>query len=385
MLGNTKSSNISRRQRIDVPLSALVVVVVAVENATRRSRRRIAEVVVVAQHANVNRGLPQMLLPRLLRQRLLRVPLHLMELRILLLCLPTLLLATTLEPDQKSILTDNDWKKLWMRGGINADSKLDNNLDSSDSPMFEDSELMAHNTTVQLGGTAFLVCKVSGVDRVGVNWNQISWIRRRDWHILSSGAQLYTNDERFAILHTPGSNMWTLQIKFVQRRDHGMYECQVSTPTGIISHFVNLQVVVPEAFILGSGELHVDMGSTINLVCIIEKSPTPPQYVYWQKNDRLINYYDSRRDISIETTPGPRTQSRLIIREPQITDSGNYTCSASNTEPASIYVFVSKGDNMAAISRRKTSSADRITHIFRSMLAPCLLLNTVVVRRIFLT
>jgi len=43
--------------------------------------------------------------------------------------------------DQKSILTDNDWKKLWMRGGINGDSKLDNNLDSSDSPMFEDSEV----------------------------------------------------------------------------------------------------------------------------------------------------------------------------------------------------------------------------------------------------
>lgn len=46
---------------------------------------------------------------------------------------------------------------------------------------------------------------------------------------------------------------------------------QVSTSTGVISHFVNLQVVVPEAFILGSGELHVDMGSAINLVCIIEK------------------------------------------------------------------------------------------------------------------
>lgn len=38
---------------------------------------------------------------------------------------------------------------------------------------------------------------------------------------------MYTNDERFVILHTPGSNTWTLQIKFVQRRDHGMYECQV--------------------------------------------------------------------------------------------------------------------------------------------------------------
>lgn len=74
------------------------------------------------------------------------------------------------------------------------------------------------------------------------------------------------------------------------------------------------------------------------------QSPTPPQYVYWQRNNHMINYDDSRRDISIETTQGqPRTQSRLIIREPQIADSGNYTCSAPNTEPASIYVFVSKG------------------------------------------
>lgn len=327
-----------------------------------------------------------------------------MELKLIILCLPSILLATTLESDNKSILANSansDWKRLWLEtgqlaagggsgsggsettsrtasavagnGGIGVVSagigspRTDNHLDSSDSALLDDGEVMAHNTTVQLGGVAFLVCKVAGVDR-----NQISWIRRRDWHILSSGAQMYTNDERFAILHTPGSNTWTLQIKFVQRRDHGTYECQVSTPTGVISHFVNLQVVVPEAFILGSGELHVDMGSTINLVCIIEKSPQPPQYVYWQRNDRMINYDDSRRDISIETVPGPRTQSRLIIREPQINDSGNYTCSASNTEPASIYVFVSKGDNTAAISRRKTSGAAGATVAVSSLLADCL-------------
>lgn len=83
------------------------------------------------------------------------------------------------------------------------------------------------------------------------------------------------------------------------------------------------------------------------------QSPQPPQYVFWQKNERMINYDDSRRDITIETSPGPRTQSRLIIREPQIADSGNYTCSASNTEPASIYVFVSKGNEWQLIYRAR--------------------------------
>ncbi|XP_065087964.1 zwei Ig domain protein zig-8 isoform X2 [Ochlerotatus camptorhynchus] len=340
-----------------------------------------------------------------------------MELKLIILCLPSILLATTLESDNKSILANTDWKRLWLEtgqlgsaassgssssssasGGGGSDGgsgiigtisagigspRTDNHLDGGDSSLGDDGEVMAHNTTVQLGGVAFLVCKVAGVDR-----NQISWIRRRDWHILSSGAQMYTNDERFAILHTPGSNTWTLQIKFVQRRDHGTYECQVSTPTGVISHFVNLQVVVPEAFILGSGELHVDMGSTINLVCIIEKSPQPPQYVYWQRNDRMINYDDSRRDISIETVPGPRTQSRLIIREPQINDSGNYTCSASNTEPASIYVFVSKGDNTAAISRRKTSGAGAtiaVTTHLSSLLLDCLYVVPGVIASFLLT
>ena len=57
----------------------------------------------------------------------------------------------------------------------------------------------------------------------------------------------------------------------------------------------------------------------------------------------MINYDTSRGGITVETDPGPKTQSRLTIRDAHDTDSGNYTCSASNTEPASIYVFVSEG------------------------------------------
>ena len=52
---------------------------------------------------------------------------------------------------------------------------------------------------------------------------------------------------------------------------------QVSTSTGTISRKVNLSVVRPEAFILGGDEYHIDRGSQISLVCVIEKAPTPPQ------------------------------------------------------------------------------------------------------------
>lgn len=57
---------------------------------------------------------------------------------------------------------------------------------------------------------------------------------------------------------------------------------QVSSGGGVLSRLVHLQIAVPEAFILGADEHHVDAGSTINLVCIIEKvrifprSPSPP-------------------------------------------------------------------------------------------------------------
>lgn len=52
-------------------------------------------------------------------------------------------------------------------------------------------------------------------------------MRRRDFHILSSGDSLYTNDARFVATHEPTQSTYTLQIKFVQKRDHGIYDCQV--------------------------------------------------------------------------------------------------------------------------------------------------------------
>ena len=60
-----------------------------------------------------------------------------------------------------------------------------------------------------------------------------------------------------------------VQIKYTQDRDAGVYECQVSTPTGTISRRVTLSVIYPEAFIQGGEEYHVDDGSPISLTCVI--------------------------------------------------------------------------------------------------------------------
>ena len=56
---------------------------------------------------------------------------------------------------------------------------------------------------------------------------QVSWIRRRDWHIMSVGETVYTTDDRVGVTRKKDSTDWQLQFKFVKERDEGMYECQV--------------------------------------------------------------------------------------------------------------------------------------------------------------
>jgi len=55
-------------------------------------------------------------------------------------------------------------------------------------------------------------------------------------HIISVGKIPYTNDERFHVLNVEGSDDWVLQIKYVQKRDNGTYECQVSVNLKLIWH-----------------------------------------------------------------------------------------------------------------------------------------------------
>lgn len=62
----------------------------------------------------------------------------------------------------------------------------------------------------------------------------------------------------------------------------------MSTGSGTLSRLVHLHIAVPEAFILGADEHHVDAGSSINLVCIIEK--VSQEYTKMDFN-RIVNLY----------------------------------------------------------------------------------------------
>lgn len=190
------------------------------------------------------------------------------------------------------------------------------------------------NVTGLVGKSAYLSCRVRSLGN-----KTVSWIRHRDIHILTVGSYTYTSDQRFQATYHKENDEWTLQIKWAQKRDGGVYECQISTQP-VRSYFVNLNVVVPTASILGGPDLHFDKGSTINLTCTIKYSPEPPAYIFWYHHDEVISYDSQRGGVSVITEKGDITTSYLLIQNADLADAGRYSCSPSNADVASVRVHV---------------------------------------------
>ncbi|KAI5724301.1 hypothetical protein M8J77_000899 [Diaphorina citri] len=57
----------------------------------------------------------------------------------------------------------------------------------------------------------------------------VSWMRKRDLHILTTNIYTYTGDARFSVIHPQNSDEWNMKIDYAQKRDAGIYECQVNT------------------------------------------------------------------------------------------------------------------------------------------------------------
>ncbi|XP_024081319.1 uncharacterized protein LOC112126128 [Cimex lectularius] len=128
--------------------------------------------------------------------------------------------------------------------------------------------------------------------------SKVSWVRHRDIHLLTVGRYTYTSDQRFRAIHHQSSEDWSLQIKYPQHRDTGIYECQIST-TPHMSHFIHLNVVEPTTDIIGGPDLYIDRGSTINLTCVVLYSPEPPAYIFWNHNDAQPAAYIMSKTIQV--------------------------------------------------------------------------------------
>lgn len=208
---------------------------------------------------------------------------------------------------------------------------------------------MATNVTVQREDTAFIHCPVKRFGDRAVSYPQVSWVRIRDWHILTHGLIRFTTDDRFNILYTDGSYDWILKIAYSQESDGGLYECQVSTASGLISARVLLTVIYPEAKIQGGNEYHVDAGSPVVLTCVIDSAASKPNFIFWYHNERMVNY-DTERGVVVVTSSvqSSSTESRLSFSSAGEGDRGNYTCSPSNTRPATVHLFVTGRDGVLA-------------------------------------
>lgn len=70
---------------------------------------------------------------------------------------------------------------------------------------------------------------------------QVSWVRHRDVHILSSNGVTFTSDSRFKVRADEDAGSYLLIVRAVAVDDEGSYECQISTkPTKTL--IVNLFV-----------------------------------------------------------------------------------------------------------------------------------------------
>lgn len=52
----------------------------------------------------------------------------------------------------------------------------------------------------------------------------------------------------------------------------------------------------PTTHIIGAPDMYIESGSTINLTCIIENSPEPPAYIFWNHNNAVSNFKRENQD-----------------------------------------------------------------------------------------
>ncbi|XP_064103361.1 uncharacterized protein LOC135213310 [Macrobrachium nipponense] len=250
--------------------------------------------------------------------------------------------------------------RLWTAGGANSRS-----LGSEDS------------VVVKVGETAKLPCVVQHL-----NDKSVTWLRRRDLHILTAGHHTYSADQRFQVVHAEGSDEWTLVVRYAQLRDAGVYECQVNTnmklsrpvTLKVYDSTQQMSVTKTKVFIanntastkdgdlrveiIGPRELHIEEGSSLTLTCVVTSSKGPSNLVYWYHDKNLIDYNSPRGGVNLKIDRGRgETTTKLVVSSVGPGDSGIYSCVPQGSHPASVLVHVQKGEHEAAIQQGGLNAA----------------------------
>ncbi|XP_034668400.1 uncharacterized protein LOC117901668 [Drosophila subobscura] len=250
---------------------------------------------------------------------------------------------------------------------------------------------MPRNITGRTGHTeAIIKCRVDSLHD-----KSVSWIRKRDLHILTVGTATYTSDKRFQVTESKDAREWTLHVKSPQARDSGIYECQVNTePKMSMAFQLNIIEISPDAkaVISGPPDLHFKAGSAIILNCVVQQpSVKDIGPIYWYRGEHMITPFDAddgeaaaptstkeeqqrghpsevesspndvlsevdlQREfatrIAMESQLGDTLKSRLRIANAQTTDTGNYTCQPTTASSASVLVHVINDENPAAMQK----------------------------------
>ena len=158
------------------------------------------------------------------------------------------------------------------------------------------------NLTAAPGTTVVLPCRVLNIGSAS-----LSWLRRPQLTVLSSGNTLFSSSPRLRLLHFSDSPDWTLQIGPLVAEDNGTYECQVNTEPKQ-SRLVQLNVItssnlndaakkgpgpalalqgdpsvarLQKTEILAPDKMKVDVGGTATLECVVTEHEVAPPYFTW--------------------------------------------------------------------------------------------------------
>ncbi|XP_043196040.1 zwei Ig domain protein zig-8-like [Amphibalanus amphitrite] len=194
------------------------------------------------------------------------------------------------------------------------------------------------NVTASVGQTARLLCRIYHLGE-----RAVSWIRKRDLHILTTDIFTYTSDARFQVAHQEGSSNWTLLVNYAQTRDSGIYECQVNTEPKRSLAF-NLHVVESFARIQGPGRVFAKFNSILRLTCVVNMPRNSNVELTWLLDGRPLG-----EERWVTESSDEYVTSRLVIRSARDSDSGTYTCAPTRAAHADVQVHVISGEHPAAM------------------------------------